>query len=182
MTPADYLEIERHAGCKSEYYQGQVFPMAGATGNHSLIVSNLTSYLNQQLRTKGCEVFPVNMRLQVAAAAFYTYPDVAVVCGRPEFADDQLDTLLNPVLVMEVASDSTADYDRGCKFERYRSLPSLVEYVTIAQDRAHIEQYTRQDNHWFLTEYQDRNQTIQFSSVNTALALVDVYAKVDFDR
>ena len=182
LTPAEYLEIERRAERKSEYYQGEMFAMAGATRKHSLIVTNLVFELVGQLRAKPCEVHSADMRLRVASTGLYTYPDVVVVCGEPQFADDQRDTLLNPALVIEVLSESTENYDRGRKFELYRTLPSLLEYLTIAQDRSHIEHHTRQEKYWTLVEYGDLSQTIQLTSIGAALPLSSVYDKVDFGR
>ncbi len=182
LTPAEYLEIERRAERKSEYYQGEMFAMAGASPNHVLIVANLVGELRQQLKGKPCRAYSTDLRLRVSPTGLYTYPDVLVVCGDLHFADDQKDTMMNPALVVEVLSDSTQDYDRGQEFEHYRTIPSLIEYLTVAQDRPHIEQWTRQENRWVLSEYADLSQTIQLTSVGAALPLSEVYDKVDFGR
>jgi len=144
MSPAQYLELERQAERKSEYFRGEMFALPGATRKHCLIATN-----------------------------------VIVACA-PQFADDQQDTLLNPVALIEVLSKSTRDYDRGEKFEHYRTLQSLTEYLTVAQDRPHIEHWVRQDNGWRLVEYADLTQTIQLASIGTALPLAEIYDKVDF--
>lgn len=180
LTPEEYLEVERRAERKSEYFRGEMFAMAGATRRHILIVTNLVWALKQRLRTKPCEVYSTDMRLRVSPTGLYTYPDVLVVCGEPKFVDDRQDTLLNPVLVIEVLSESTRDYDRGQKFEHYRSLPSLVEYLTIAQDRPHIEKWTRQQRDGLFAEYNNLGQTIQLTSIAAELPLSEVYDKVDF--
>jgi Uma2 family endonuclease len=151
VSPAEYLELERKAERKSEYFQGEMFAMAPVNQRHGLIVTNLAGELSQQLKAKPCSVYSSNLRLR--ANGLYTYPDVMVICSEVQCADDQEDTLLNPNLIVEVLSDSTRDYDRGRKFQHYRTLPSLREYLTIDQDAPHVERYTRQpEDRWLLTE------------------------------
>jgi Uma2 family endonuclease len=182
LSPAEYLELERKAERKSEYLNGEMFLMAGASRWHGLIVTNLVGELRQQLKARPCEVYSSDLRLRVSPSGLYTYPDVMVVCGEAQFADDQKDTLLNPNLIVEVLSDSTRDYDRGEKFQHYRTLPSLREYLTIAQDAPHIERWTRQpEDHWLLTEFSDLSQSIQVTSVDCVLSLAEVYHKVKWD-
>lgn len=182
LTPEEYLEIERRAERKSEYYKGEMFAMAGASPKHVLIVTNLVAELRQPLKNKPCLVYSVDLRLRVTATGLYTYPDVIVVCGAAEFADDQQDTLLNPTLVIEVLSESTQDYDRGRKFEHYRTVPSLVDYLTVAQDRPHVEHSYRQDSHWTLVDYDGLTQSIHLASIDVVLPLAEVYDKVEFDH
>jgi Uma2 family endonuclease len=182
LTPEEYLELERRAEFRSEYYKGEMFAMAGAGRRHVLIVTNLVSALSQKLRKRPCEVYSTDMRLRVSPSGLYTYPDVLVACGEPQFSDDRQDTLLNPVLIVEVLSDSTQDYDRGRKFEHYRTLPSLVEYLTVTQDRTHVEHWSRPDNLWQLAEYASLTETIHLASIDTVLPLAEVYDKVDFDH
>ena len=129
LTPEQYLEIERKAEFKSEYYQGEMFAMSGASYPHIGIVANAVASLHQQLRRGPCRPLSNDMRVRVTATGLYTYPDVVVVCGEPRFLDDTFDTLLNPTVIIEVLSESTEAYDRGQKFEQYRSLESLAEYV-----------------------------------------------------
>jgi Uma2 family endonuclease len=180
LSPAEYLEQERHAEHKSEYFQGEVFAMAGASRRHGLIVTNLTIELGQQLKGKPCEVYSSDLRLRVTPAGLYTYPDVMVACGDIQFADDQKDTLLNPVLLIEVLSESTRDYDRGRKFQYYRTLPSLREYLTVAQDEPHIEHWTRQpEDRWLLAEFSQLSQTIPLASVPCVQRMAEVYDKVE---
>ena len=181
LTPEEYLEIERKAEHKSEYYQGEMFAMAGGSRRHNLIVVNISAELRQRLKARPCEVYPSDMRQRVSPVGLYTYPDTSVVCGEPKFADDQKDTLLNPVLIVEVLSDSTRDYDRGRKFQYYRSLPSLREYLTVEQDSPHVELWARQDEGgWLLTEFGDLGQTVQLASIDCTLPLAEVYDKVDW--
>jgi Uma2 family endonuclease len=182
LTPERYIEIERAAEYKSEYYQGEMFAMAGAKWNHNLIVAHLISQLDQQLRSRPCSVTPSDMRVRVSATGLYTYPDVAVVCGEPQFLDGHRDTLLNPTLIIEVLSPSTEAYDRGLKFENYRSIETLRQYLLVSSDRIHADLYTRQpDGGWLLTSADGPAGTLSLASVNCQVALADVYEKVDFE-
>ncbi len=179
-TPEEYLALERQAQCKSEYYAGEIFAMAGASRWHNLIVANVVGELRAQLKGRPCTTYPSDMRVKVSATGLYTYPDVIVVCGEAEFEDNQQDTLLNPTLIVEVLSDSTEAYDRGGKFAHYRKLPSLMEYVLIAQTKPHIEHYVRQpDNRWLLSEADSLSDTVHLPSIDCRLALAEVYDKVD---
>ena len=137
--------------------------------------------LRQRLRGRDCEVYPGDMRVKVSPSGLYTYPDVAVVCGEPQFEDAELDTLLNPKVLIEVLSPSTADYDRGGKFAQYRRLPSLQEYVLISQDRPLVEHYVRQPpNQWMLTENESLQDTVDLPSIDCELPLAEIYFKVRF--
>jgi Uma2 family endonuclease len=138
LTPEQYLEIERPAERKSEYYNGEMFAMAGAKRAHNLLVTNLLAGLHRQLRSRPCEVYPSDMRVRVSATGLYTYPDIVAVCGEQQFLDDTEDTLLNPGLLVEVLSPSTEAYDRGRKFEQYKTLDSLREYMLVASERIHV--------------------------------------------
>src|SRR5271157_1026194 len=181
LTPEEYLEIERKAEFKSEYYQGEMFAMAGAGWAHNRIAANAIIALGVGLRSGPCQVTPSDMRVQVSATGLYTYPDVVIVCEEPQFLDGRRDTLLNPTLIVEVLSPSTEAYDRGLKFENYRSLPSLEEYLLIAADRIHIDRYTRRpDGQWLLTSASKPEETLDLESVGCRLAVADLYEKVDF--
>ena len=131
LTPEDYLALERSADFKSEYFDGEIFAMTGASEPHNTIVANTLSEIRQQLKKRPCKVYANDMRVKVDPTGLYTYPDVVVVCGKARLEDAHLDTLLNPTLIVEVLSDSTEAYDRGRKFEHYRKLESLAEYVLI---------------------------------------------------
>ena len=179
-TPEEYLALERQAQCKSEYYAGEMFAMAGASRWHNLIVTNVIRELSIQLKGRPCTTYPSDMRLKVNPTGLYTYPDVTVVCGEARFEDNQQDTLLNPTLIVEVLSESTEAYDRGGKFAHYRKLTSLMEYVLITQTKPHIEHYVRQpDNQWLLSEGDSLPDTIHLPSIECHLALAEVYDKVD---
>lgn len=177
----EYLQRERAATTRSEYYQGEVFSMAGASREHNLIVTNCVGEFRNALRERGCEIYPNDMRVKIAASGLYTYPDVATVCDDPHFEDDQLDTLLNPLLVIEVLSESTERYDRGFKSAQYRLIPSLREIVLISQYGPGIECLAKQENGlWILREQRDIDQTIFFESLQMAIPLSEIYRQVVF--
>ena len=180
-TAEEYLALERSCEAKHEYYNGEVFAMSGASKWHVLIVTNLVYELQSQLKDGPCQVYATDLRVRVAPTGLYTYPDVILLCDEPRFSDEQEDTLLNPALIIEVLSESTKDYDRGGKFERYRTVDSFVEYLLIAQDRPHVEHHTRQpDGSWLLRETNNLEDTIQVKSVPCSLRLSDIYNKIDF--
>jgi Uma2 family endonuclease len=182
ITPEEYLAIEREAEYKSEYFNGEIFAMSGASPEHNQIVTNIVGELYAQFKKRPCRVYANDIRVKVSTTGLYTYPDVVAMCDKPRFDDEQKDTLLNPTVIIEVLSDSTANYDRGEKFKHYRSLDSLVEYILIAQDECHIEHYVRQaNNQWLLSEIHDLPETIELSSINCHLALSDVYDKVEIE-
>ena len=182
LTPEEYLAAEREAETKSEYYNGEVFLMSGASLGHNLIVANIIASFVQQLRGKECSVLPNDMRVHIPATGLFTYPDVIVVCGKPQLKpDDHLDTLLNPSLIVEVLSPSTAGYDRGQKFEHYRSLESFQEYLLVEQHAYKLARYTRQpDESWILKDFRGANTRVELSSIGCILTLADVYDKVTF--
>ena len=181
LTPEQYLEIERKAEFKSEYYQGEMFAMSGAREPHVLIASNTLANLHQQLRHRPCRCYSSDMRVCVSPTGLYTYPDVVVVGGKPEFLDGEFDTLLNPTLIIEVLSKSTESYDRIGKFELYRSLGSLAEYVMISSLRIRVERYARQsDGTWNFSEKTGLEDSIDLESVDCHLLLADLYEKVEF--
>ena len=181
LTPQEYLAQERRAETKSEYLRGEVFAMAGASRKHNLIACNVSRELGQQLRDRPCEVYQADMRVKVSPTGLYTYPDVTVVCGEPEFEDAEVDTLLNPTVLVEVLSSTTADYDRGGKATHYRRLTSLQEYVLISQDRPLVEHYARQGpEQWLLTEQHSLDHTLVLASIDCRLPLAEIYLKVRF--
>lgn len=182
-TPEEYLALERSCETKHEYFNGEICAMGGASKEHVLLVTNLVGELYSQLKAGPCKLYSADLRVKVAPTGLYTYPDVVVVCEPPEFSDEQKDTLLNPVLIIEVLSDSTKDYDRGGKSEQYRTIESFVEYLLIAQDRPHVEHYVRQlDRSWLLYETNSLDDTIQLKSVPCSLSLSEIYDKIDFPR
>src|SRR2546425_9750990 len=153
ITPEEYLELERKAEIKSEYLDGEMFAMSGVTREHSTIVVNVTTELNVQVKGRPCEVHGPDLRVKVSPTGLYTYPDVAVICGEPQFEDPHFDTLLDPHLIIEVLSDSTESYDRGKKFAHYRAIDSLREYILVSQTEYRIERFCRQDDgSWLYSE------------------------------
>ena len=183
LTEAEYLARERAADFKSEFYRGEMFAMAGASREHNLITMNLGTALNTQLRDTDCEVYPSDMRVKVSPTGLYTYPDVTVACDQPRFEDEQSDTLVNPLVIVEVLSESTEAYDRGAKFEQYRRIDSFREYLLVAQDRVHLEHFSRQDDgNWLLREYSELTTKVKLESISCEVSLVDVYLKMNFDE
>jgi Uma2 family endonuclease len=182
LSPEEYLARERRAEIKSEYHDGEVFAMSGASRAHNLIVTNFVRELSLRLRDRDCEVYPSDMRVKVDPTGLYTYPDVIVVCGEPAFEDEHVDTLLNPTLLIEVLSESTEASDRGKKFEHYRKLETLQGVVLVTQDEAHAERFTRQpDGQWLLGEASGLEAALHLASIDVTLPLADIYDKVLFD-
>lgn len=181
-TPEMYLEIDRQSEIKHEYFNGEIFAMTGASRKHNLITANITASLNLQLKGRPCEVYASDMRVKVSASGLYTYPDVVVVCGEPIFEDKEIDTLINPTVIIEVISQSTEGYDRGEKSGNYRKLDSLSEYILISQNKSHIEHFVRQpDNQWLLSETDDVVAIIDLLSIRCKLAMADIYDKVEIE-
>ena len=184
LTPEEYLAIERQSETRSEYFNGEMFQMVGASREHNLIAVNISAELRQQLKKRECEVYSADMRTLIPSTGLYTYPDVIVVCGEPKFEGDNVDTLLNPTLIVEVLSESTEGYDRGKKFAHYRSIESLIEYLMVAQDEYKVEVYTKQsDGRWLLSaEASGLDATVELPSIGCKLMLREVYDKVAFSE
>lgn len=181
LTVQEYLYQERQAQIKSEYIDGDKVAMTGTSRNHNLISGNLFASLHTQLRPRPCEIYMGDMRVAVDQAEFYTYPDIVIACEDPQFLDDQLDTLLNPTLIVEVLSPSTSSYDRGEKFRRYRQLSSLQEYLLISQDQIGLEHYQRQgESEWTLVDIEGAESQVYLPSIQCQLWLQDIYEKVIF--
>lgn len=181
VTPDEYLYRERKADFRSEYFRGETFAIAGASANHNLIVLNTGATLREQLKKKPCRVYLSDLKLKVEATGLFTYPDLSVVCGEPELITEAGDVLINPVVIVEVLSDSTEAYDRGKKFEHYRAIPSLMHYVLITQDRHSIDCFSRQqDGTWSLASCQGLEGSIALDAIACELAATEVYDKVVF--
>jgi Uma2 family endonuclease len=179
-TAEEYLALERKAEYKSEFVNGMIVALAGATRPHKLIAANVLGELHGQLRGRPCEAYMSDMRVKVSPTGLYTYPDVVVACGDIRLEDEHADTLLNPTLIVEVLSPSTEAYDRGEKFAHYRRLESLREYILVSQDKVRIESYVRQGEQWLLSEAGSLDETIRLESIGCDLLLRDVYDKVRF--
>src|SRR5580700_5076361 len=170
LTPEQYLEIERQAEYKSEFWQGEMFAMSGAAEPHNLVLPNITAQLHPQLRSTGCRLYSNDMRVRVSATGLYTYPDMVVVCGASQFLDARRDTLLNPTLIVEILSPSTEAYDRGRKFEHYQSIDSLQQYLLVASERVHADVFTRQaGGQWLLTAVASADDVIELDSIGCRL-------------
>ena len=181
LTPAEYLDIERVAAYRSEYFDGEMFAMAGGSPRHSLISANLIREVANRLKRRTCAVYESNLRILVSATGLYTYPDASVVYGPLEFEDPRRDTVLNPTLLVEVLSQSTEAYDRGKKFSHYRQIPSLREYLLVSQEEAKIERFLRNDDGtWTLTEAAGLAATLALPSLGIEICLGEVFDKVDF--
>lgn len=175
-----YLQRERTSLEKCEYYDGGVYAMAGASEQHNLIAMNVAALLHAHLRGRSCRTYPSDMRVKVMKTGLYTYPDFTIVCGQSQFIDpEKRDTLVNPTVIIEILSPSTERYDRGLKFQHYRTIETLQEYILIAQDKHHIERFTRQENNeWVLSEAIGIESSIPIASIQARLHLEDVYEQV----
>jgi Uma2 family endonuclease len=181
LTEAEYLEIERRAECKSEFLDGEMFAMAGGTPNHSLIAANLIFALMMQLKGCPCRVYTSDLRVKVQESGLYTYPDVSVVCGREQVEDEHDDVLLNPTVIIEILSDAREAYDRGRKFEFYRRLASLREYLLVSQHKPLVEQFIRQDNGaWLLHEIAGLEGKLKLPSLGFTIEMAEVYTHIRF--
>ena len=182
MSPEEFLAFERASDEKHEYYDGTIVAMSGAKRAHNTICTNLNGLLWQHLKGKDCESYSNDMRVFVPKTRLYAYPDIVVICGEPQFQDNVPDTLTNPVLLIEILSDSTEGYDRGLKFQNYRSIDSLKEYVLVSQSKANVEKYVKHgDGFWMLSEASGLESSITLETIDCPLSLTDVYNKVNFD-
>jgi Uma2 family endonuclease len=178
LTPEDYLAAERRNEYKSEYIDGEMVAMTGASRRHSIIAINIAAEVHRQLRGRPCEAYISEMRVRIPKRG-YVYPDLVVVCGEPRLEDDHFDTLLNPTVIIEILSESTERYDRTKQFTFYRTIESLAEYVLVAQDEYGIEQYTKQpDGRWLLSDHRSPESVVELASVQCALTLREVYEKI----
>lgn len=183
LTPEEYLVIERAAEFKSEFYQGEMIAMAGARYSHNRVLANLIFRISACLQGTSCFVLPNDMRVKSTRNNSYFYPDVIIVCGKPQFEDNILDTLLNPKVIIEVLSESTERFDRGDKFEEYSNMSSLEEYVLVSQDRMQIQRFTRQaEDHWDMRIFKDTAGDFSLQRVKVAIPMKDIYAGIDFDQ
>lgn len=178
----EYLAAEELAVEKSEYYGGEVFLMAGGTLNHNRIAGNIHFALKLRLRNKPFEVFIGDVKLHIPEGESFTYPDILVIKEPPEYWNDRRDAVCNALLVIEVLSNSTKDYDRAGKFEIYRTLPELQDYILVSQDKVHVEHFVKQaPQQWLLTEYNALSDVLHIAQLDESLVLSDIYDKVEFD-
>jgi Uma2 family endonuclease len=177
LTEAEYLDFERQSEIRHEYLSGHIYAMDGVSREHNLITGNVAAELRSQLRGRPCETYSNDMRVRISGNGLYTYPDVVVVCDNPIFLDDHRDTLINPLLIIEVLSPSTEAYDRGEKFKHYRSIESFSEYLLIAQNKMSADHFVKQDEMWTIREVE---QEIRLVSVPCTLAFPTIYERVEF--
>lgn len=177
----EYLELEEKSLEKNEYYQGEIFAMAGASFAHNQIVRNALTALDNFLRNTKCQVFPSDLKVHIESNSLFTYPDLSIICGKPEFWNSRIDTILNPSVIIEVLSPATKDYDHGEKFTLYRNIPSLKEYILISSTEVRLEQYIKQaPNEWKFIEYQSAEEQITIAAVSFSTLLQEFYRDVDF--
>lgn len=184
LTTSEYLTIERKADIKSEYYNGEMLALAGSSFNHNVIVANIISNIHNVLKSKDCHVLPSDIRIHIEEVGLYTYPDVVVICGKPEFTDENKDTLKNPVLIVEVLSDSTEKYDRSQKFKFYMSIPTLKEYILVSQNKIVLEQFIKddkKDNEWVMRIFDNLEAAFEIYSIKEKINLKDIYDKIEFE-
>jgi Uma2 family endonuclease len=180
ITPEEYIAAERRATVKSEYIYGEIFAMSGASNAHNLITLDIATELNLKLRGSGCLVYSNDMRVKTKQTGAYFYPDVVVVCDKPRFEDNVFDTLLNPILIVEVLSPSTEAFDRGDKFAHYQQLDSLREYILVSQDRMRVEHHRLTETHWVGKTFEAPEDVLQFNSIECELPLRDIYTRISF--
>lgn len=181
-TPTEYLELEEKAEYKSEYVNGQIFPMTGGSTNHNKISLNLSFALNIAFRAQDYEIYMGDVRLWIPDKQIYTYPDVMLIAGGTQYFSNRTDTITNPLIIAEVLSKSTQGYDRQAKFADYRTIPGFQEYLLINQTRIYVEQYAKTGTkRWELREYNAEDESISLNSVALQISLKDLYNKVHFE-
>jgi Uma2 family endonuclease len=183
ISPEEYLEMERTAEEKHEYYKGQIFLMSGASWEHNVIVKNINTTVLPFLKGRPCDMYGSDLRIHIPENTLYTYPDFSIICGDPGTTDKEKDTIIKPSVIIEVLSKSTKDYDRGTKFNLYRSIKTLKEYILVDSMSVEVETYTRQDdNSWTLKEYKELADSFIIKTINLTLHLQDIYDNVHFEE
>jgi len=183
IGPEEYLTVERKSEIRHEYLDGEVFAMAGASREHNQISANIVRVLGNQLLERPCSVFSSDMKVKIREIEKYTYPDIVVVCGEEAFEDENNDVLLNPVVIMEILSDSTEAYDRGDKFAHYQLLGSLAEYLLISQYSCRVERFARRDDAtWIYSKYQNLEDVVVIEAAGCQLPVSGIYGKVRLDE
>ncbi len=180
LTPEEYLVIEDAAGWKSEFYDGEMFAMSGGSYDHSVIATNVTTYLQIRLQGRPCRPLNAEMRLHVPESTFYAYPDASVVCGPPQYAPGSKTTIVNPTLIVEVLSPSTERYDRTAKFWHYQRLATLQDYVLVTQDAPQVERFSRQGDQWLYAAYKNLESRLPLPALGIEVPLKEIYEGVEF--
>ena len=180
VTEEEYLAIDRAAEVRSEFFDGEMFAMSGGSMRHARLQRNIIVELHARLFGGKCEVFTSDFRVRISPGRMYAYPDVTVVCGKPLLADERQDILLNPTVIIEVLSPSTEQYDRGVKFQYYRGIESLKDYLLVDQNQVRIEQYTRGDaSTWTLRDFQRPEDELRIDSIGVSLTLARIYDRIE---
>lgn len=182
ISQEEYLETERAALEKHEYYQGEIFAMSGASVNHNIISVNLISELKTKLKGNGCRLYGSDLRIHIPKNTLFTYPDISIICGDPDLTDDKFDTATNPSVIIELLSKSTRNYDMGQKFTLYRDIESLQEYILIDTEKIYVEKHIRNaDNSWQLTDYRSQDNSFEISTIGLIFLLKDIYEDINFE-
>ncbi len=182
ISPGEYLVAERVATEKHEYFKGDVFAMSGASKEHNMIAKNFSTLVLPFLKGKNCDMFGSDLRVHIPENSLYTYPDFTAICGEWETIDSEKDTVTNPSVIVEILSKTTRDYDRGTKFNLYRSIRTLKEYILIDSLTVSVEIFTRQnDDRWVLAEYKNFSDHFTIATIGLTLQLKDIYADIRFD-
>ena len=181
FTEEEYLSLEDEALEKSEFFQGRIYAMAGGSYDHAAISLNIGGELRSLVKGKNCQLSSSDTRVKIPNSSLNTYPDVTVICGKPELhLYNNSQTILNPMLIVEVLSPTTEKYDRGFKFENYKQISTLTDYLLVAQDRAKVEHFVRQpDDSWSCTVSEGLDATVKIASLECELPLAEIYLKVD---
>lgn len=182
ISPGEYLEMERDASEKHEYYRGEIFAMSGASVNHNRISINTVTDIKNKLKGKDCEPFGSDLRIHIPKNSLFTYPDISIICGKLELLDDKFDTATNPSVIIELLSPSTRNYDMGEKFTLYRDIDSLKEYILIDTEKVFVQKHIRNaDNSWQLTDYKSLDNAFTIDTVQISLSLKDIYESISFE-
>ncbi|MEA1967171.1 MAG: Uma2 family endonuclease [Thermodesulfobacteriota bacterium] len=183
MTPEEYLEFDRTSDIKYEYFEGEIFAMTGAKKNHNLINTSITVNLVNKMGNSECRVFSNDMRVKIENKSGFAYPDIAIACGDLEFEDNEFDTLTNPIVIIEILSDSTELYDRTEKFTYYRAISTLQEYILVSQNKCRVERFVRKEGGmWGMFHYECMEQIIKIESIDCEMSLSDIYQWVEFEN
>ncbi len=183
VSSEQYLELERASGVKHEYYKGEVYAMSRASLSHNDIFHNVYSSLAAFLKGKNCKPYGSDLRIHIPENTLYTYPDISIICGKPETTDRFFDSIINPSIIIEILSKSTKDYDRGTKFNLYRGIKTLKEYILIDSTAVSVEVFTKQDdNSWKLIEFKQLSDSFFIATISLTLHMKDIYDDVTLDE
>ena len=182
-TPEEYLAFEREAESRHEFFDGAIYAMAGESLSHSRVCVNLSGEVRNKLKGKACEALSPNMKVRTSSASLFAYPDLTVVCGKPQFHDTKKDVLINPQAIFEVLTSFTFNFDHTTKFQKYRlGNPTLTDYFLISQDKAFVEHFMKQaDGNWLYRSYSELDETIKIETLDCELSLREIYDRVEFE-